>query len=287
VGFAPGVEVSTEANPDSVDAEKLEGYRRSGFNRISFGAQAAQDALLSTLGRRHDSHQVVQAVQAARKSGFDNLNLDVMFGLPGQTLAMLDETLDRFMSLAPEHVSLYALQVEAGTPLALQVEKGLAVPDEDEQADQYAYAQGRLEVGGWTQYEVSNFAKPGFECRHNLAVWRGEDYMGFGVAAVGTVALERRVNTDDIDEYLAQARSGIVCPEVESLSEETRMIEKVLLGLRTREGVKRSWVRTAGGDPQALEALLWEGWLLDKGDRVAPAQKAYFVLHGVLRRLFG
>jgi len=286
-GFGTLIEISSEANPDSAGPENLEGYRRVGINRLSLGAQAAQDPLLTTLGRRHDAAKIVRAVQAARKAGFDNINLDVMFGLPGQTVGMLGETLDRFLSLDPEHVSLYALQVEAGTPMAKKVDQGLRVPDEDEQADQYAMAQDLLASRGLVQYEVSNFSKPGFECRHNMAIWRGEDYQGFGVSAVGTVALERRTNPETLEDYLVQSRSGLVCPEVESLSDETRLRERVFLGLRTREGVRRGFVRTAGGDPKVLDSLIREGWLLEKDDRVFPAQKAYFVLHGVIRRLLG
>jgi oxygen-independent coproporphyrinogen-3 oxidase len=286
-GFEKVIEISSEANPDSAGPENLEGYRRVGINRLSLGAQAAQDPLLTALGRRHDALKVKQAVQAARKSGFDNINLDVMFGLPGQTIGMLGETLDRFLSLNPEHVSLYALQVEAGTPMAHLVDQGLRVPDEDEQADQYEMAQAFLASNGLVQYEVSNFAKPRFECRHNMAIWRGEDYQGFGVSAVGTVGLERRTNPENLEDYLAQARSGFVLPDVESLSDETRLREKVLLGLRTCEGAQRGFLRTAGVDPQALDSLIREGWLLENEGRVLPSPKAYFVLHGVLRRLLG
>lgn len=284
-GFTPDVEISTESNPDSVNLEKLEGYHRVGINRLSMGAQAAQDELLLTLGRRHDVEKVLKAVRAARSAGFENINLDIMLGLPGGSMGKLRETLEKYLPLNPEHVSLYALQVEAGTPLAAEVEKGLAIPDEDEQADQYAWAQGFLSTGGWHQYEVSNFSRRGFECRHNLSVWRGEDYQGFGVSAVGTKGLQRRTNTGSLDDYFAQARAGCFRPGIENLSESTRQYEKVILGLRTREGVSRGLILSAGGDLQALESLIREGWLLEKDGRVASAMKTYFVLHGVLRRL--
>jgi oxygen-independent coproporphyrinogen-3 oxidase len=283
--FASDVEISTESNPDSVDLEKLEGYRRVGINRLSLGAQAAQDELLITLGRRHDVEKVFKAVRSARSAGFKNINLDIMLGLPGGNMGMLQETLERYLPLNPEHVSLYALQVEVGTPLAEKVKRGLVVPDEDEQADQYAWAQGCLSSCGWRQYEVSNFSKPSMECRHNLSVWRGEDYQGFGVSAVGTKGLQRRTNTGDLNDYLSQACAGCFQPEIENLSKETRQYEKVMLGLRTREGVSRGLILSVGGDSQTLESLIRDGWLLEKGDLVAAAPKTYFVLHGVLLRL--
>jgi len=261
--FASDVEISTESNPDSVDLEKLEGYRRVGINRLSLGAQAAQDELLITLGRRHDVEKVFKAVRSAHSAGFENINLDIMLGLPGGNMGMLQETLERYLPLNPEHVSLYALQVEVGTPLAEKVKRGLVVPDEDEQADQYAWAQGCLSSCGWRQYEVSNFSKPSMECRHNLSVWRGED----------------------LNDYLSQACAGCFQPEIENLSKETRQYEKVMLGLRTREGVSRGLILSVGGDSQTLESLIRDGWLLEKGDLVAAAPKTYFVLHGVLLRL--
>lgn len=284
--FAPGAEVSLEANPDDVGPERLEGYRRAGINRLSMGAQAAQDDLLRALGRRHDFTAVRRAVADARAAGFQNLNLDVMFGLPGQSTSMLDETLRRFIDLGPDHVSLYALQLEPGTPMTRRVEAGLAAPDDDEQADQYEAARERLAAAGYAQYEVSNFAKPGHECRHNLAVWRGEDYGGVGVAAVGTMGLQRISHGDDLELYLKGAASGDFGVEREILSEATRLRERCFLGLRTREGVPRETLLRAAVRPEPLERLVREGWLKEENGRIAPSPKAYFVLHGVLTRLF-
>lgn len=172
-GFSPDVEVSLEANPETVDPSKLRGYREAGVNRLSFGAQAAQKEILKKLGRGHEWPRVEQAVGEAREAGFTNLNLDLMFGLPGQSLPMFRETLDKALELAPEHLSLYALQVEEGTPLSRWVKEGLALPPEGTVADQYEAAQWILRDSGFEQYEVSNFARPGFPCRHNWNIWRG------------------------------------------------------------------------------------------------------------------
>jgi oxygen-independent coproporphyrinogen-3 oxidase len=286
VGFSPDVEVSMEANPDSLTAVRLQGYRGAGVNRLSLGAQAAQDHLLAGIGRRHDSSAIGRAVREARAVGFSNLNLDVMFGLPKQSLADLEETLERFLALEPTHLSLYALQVEEGTPLAAKVAAGLPIPDDDEQADQYAAAQRLLEGRGWSQYEVSNFAREGYECKHNLAVWRGGDYFGFGVSAVGTVGLERRTETEFLESYLVQAREGVFHARVETLAREDREREKVLLALRTSEGTSREALARTGADKNAMENLLAEGWLQEREGRVGPSSKAYFVLHSILRRLF-
>jgi oxygen-independent coproporphyrinogen-3 oxidase len=285
-GLETTPEISIEANPDSVEEGNLAVYLHAGVNRISLGAQAAQDNLLKDMGRRHDFSRTRQAVQTIRSAGFKNLNLDIMFGWPGQTSEMLMETLERFLEWNPEHLSLYALQVEAGTPFSIRVEKGLPVTSDEEQADQYAMAQNLLASAGMVQYEVSNFSKPGLECRHNLAVWRGEDYHGFGVSAVGTVGLERQAHADELDEYLRQAGAGQFPVEVETLTERVRRYERMMLGLRTREGVKEKDLFTAGADAAALGALLREGWFFREGDRIKPRPGAFFVLHGVLRRLF-
>src|SRR5580692_11610493 len=175
-GFDGSIEISMEANPETVDRERLGGYRALGVNRLSFGAQAFQKEILKKLGRGHEWERVEGAFTEARQAGFDNINLDLMFGLSGQSLGMFQESLRKVAVLNPEHLSLYALQVEEGTPLAKQVVEGLPLPGEDEVADEYAWAQEFLTQQGYEQYEVSNFAKPDRACRHNWNIWRGEDY---------------------------------------------------------------------------------------------------------------
>jgi oxygen-independent coproporphyrinogen-3 oxidase len=288
-GFAPGVEVSLEANPETVNARKLEGFRSLGVDRLSLGAQASQERILKALGRGHDWERVKTSFQAAREAGFERINLDLMMGLPGQTLAMFQATLQEALALGPEHLSIYALQVEEGTPLAARVREGLVLPSEDEVSDGYALAQSVLEREGYRQYEVSNFSQPGHECRHNLAVWRGEDYWGFGVGAVGTVRGLRTTHGEDLAAYLKDPLDPATRVR-EELTASTRLWEGVLLGLRTREGVDLSQVelvaRARGVDPgPRFDRFLKEGLLRSQGGRVAVTSRGYFVLNGILETL--
>lgn len=289
-GFAKDVEISMEANPETVESLKLHAYRAEGINRLSFGAQAAQGEILRRLGRGHPWERVEKAFQDAREAGFGNINLDLMFGLPGQTLDMFRESLGKAVALNPEHLSLYALQVEEGTPLARQVAEGLVLPSEDLTADEYAWAQDFLARHGFQQYEVSNFAREGRACRHNWNVWRGEDYWGFGVSAVGTVGLVRHGHGEDLKEYIRQVSAGEDVLVREYLAEDTKAWEKLMLGLRTQDGVEKAeadrFIRAANGSPTSrFDRLLREEFLALKGGRYQVTSKGYFVLNGILEVL--
>ena len=290
-GFFPNAEISMEANPETVGLEKLKAFRSSGVNRLSFGAQASQKEILKRLGRGHDWEKVEESFHAARQAGFDNVNLDLMFGLPGQTLAMFQESLQKAVALGPDHHSLYALQVEKGTPLAGQVSAGLSLPTEDEVADEYAWAQGFLSERGFEQYEVSNFAQPGKQCAHNWNIWRGEDYWGFGVGAVGTVKGSRVTHGEDLGGYIQKLSQGAAAPvEEEVLPAEVQEWEKIMLGLRTQEGVLRRDVeRLASARGISFEKKFdlfeREGLLSSSDGRFRPQAKGYFVLHGILETL--
>ena len=176
-------EITLEANPDSAgDWKALRTLRRAGFNRLSLGLQSTDDALLRRIGRIHTYEQVQQAVTAARRAKLTNLSLDLIYGLPGQTMEDWQRTLADAVALAPEHVSCYGLKLEEGTPLWQQRQQ-LTLPDDDAQADMYLYAVAALEEMGYAQYEISNFARPGRESRHNLKYWRMQEYAGFGPGA--------------------------------------------------------------------------------------------------------
>ena len=291
VDFDPAVEISMEANPETVSPEKLKSFRHLGVNRLSFGAQAFQNETLKTLGRRYEWSHVELAIQEARKAGFDNLNLDLMFGLPGQTLGMFKESLEKAVALGPEHLSLYALLVEPGTPFSHLMEEGMSIPDEDLTADEYGWAQEFLAHQGFEQYEVSNFAKKGFACRHNWNIWRGQDYWGFGVSAVGTVNGIRYRQTEDLKEYIQSAQNGIPRPVLkEILSASTLNFEKIMLGLRTKRGVLKSEI-----DDYALKKRIsyrnhfsmWEkeGLLYLAEGYYRPTSRGFFVLNGILETL--
>ena len=290
-GFDPGAEISMEANPETVDSERLKGYRSLGVNRISFGAQAFQKEILKKLGRGHEWDRVEKAYEAARAAGFQNINLDLMFGLAGQNLALFQESVQRAAALKPEHLSLYALQVEEGTPLAKQVAEGLRLPSEDEVADEYAWAQSYLASLGFDQYEVSNFALPGKSCRHNWNIWRGEDYWGFGVAAVGTVQGIRHNHGDNLMEYIESSPLGRdKTLQLENLSESDRSFEKLMLGLRTNEGVLKNdvdqYAKSLGIAYESKFKLFQkEGFLSLEKDRYRVTSKGYFVLNGLLEVL--
>jgi len=291
-GFAPEIEISMEANPETVDSQRLSQYRSQGVNRLSMGAQAFQKEILKKLGRGHEWERVEQAFQGARLAGFENINLDLMFGLPGQDLSMFQKSVEQASSLHPEHLSLYALQVEEGTPLARQVEEGLPLPTEDEVADEYDWCQQNLVRQGYEQYEVSNFSKPGYACRHNWNIWRGEDYWGFGVSAVGTVKGVRHNHRENLDEYIRQAAQGPqALLELEPLSDKIRDWERIMLQFRTSEGVEEKSVRDYAkvygslSYKERFDRLQKEGLLLLHQGRYQVAPKGYFILNGILESL--
>ncbi|MBQ8590605.1 MAG: radical SAM family heme chaperone HemW [Firmicutes bacterium] len=201
--FTEDCEITMEANPGTVTLEILRGYRELGINRLSFGVQSMEDEILKTLGRIHDSAEAVRSVKLARDAGFDNLNLDLMFGIPGQTSEQWTSTLQKITALSPEHISFYSLQVEEGTPIYNDIKFGTLEPLTDEE-DRAMYHAGLeyLREQGYHQYEISNGAKPGKECRHNVKYWTLEDYAGFGVSAHGFVDGIRYCQGDDVTEYI-------------------------------------------------------------------------------------
>ncbi len=227
-------EISCEANPGALTRRFLDTLREGGVNRLSLGAQSADGGLLRLLGRQHGWPQVEQAVRLARSCGFDNLNIDLMLGLPGQTPALWRETLQAALALSPEHLSCYGLIVEEGTPLRQRLDAGeLRLPDEDEERLMYDEAIGRLSRAGLEQYEISNFARPGRACRHNLNCWLREDYLGFGSAAHTLQGGDTRLsNPSDIGAYLRGE-----APARQTIGQRERMFESVMLGLRLRQGL--------------------------------------------------
>jgi oxygen-independent coproporphyrinogen-3 oxidase len=290
-GFSPAIEISLEANPETVTLEKMGAYRDLGVNRVSFGAQAAQEKILRKLGRGHSWDQVEKAFGAAREAGFDNLNLDLMFGLPGQTPGDFKESLQKTAALKPDHLSAYCLQVEEGTPLAAQVKAGLALPSEDEVADEYAWAQSFLKQEGFDQYEVSNFAKPGKACRHNWNIWRGQDYWGFGLSAVGTVKGVRHTHDENLLGYLESA-AGLKSPvlNLEALSPDVLEFEKIMLALRTSEGASREdldhYAQSRGlAYQEKFKFFESRGWLERDENRYQVTAGGFFVLNGLLEAL--
>ncbi len=236
--IAPDAEVTLEANPDSIgDWRKLRALRKAGVNRISLGVQSADDKELQALGRPHTYAQAVDAVGAVRRAGIRNLSLDLIYGLPGQTLALWQRTLNRAAALEPEHLSCYGLKVEEGTPLWDRRE-GLDLPGDDAQADMYLWTVERLAALGYAQYEISNFAKPGFASRHNIKYWTLGEYAGFGPGAHSDLGDVRYAYVRDLDAYCRGIKNGgSILAESERIPPRERDLEYLMLGLRTTQGI--------------------------------------------------
>jgi oxygen-independent coproporphyrinogen-3 oxidase len=238
-----GAEVTVECNPDSVDAPKLGAYRAAGVNRLSFGVQSMSAHVLRALGRTHDPRNVERAVEVARACGFERINLDLIYGTPGETTDDWRRSLEGVVALGVEHVSAYALTVEPATPLGRRVAGGEAAPDDDVQADDYALADEVLGAAGYEWYEISNWARPGEECRHNLLYWTQGEYLAVGCAAHGHTARRRWWNVRTPERYIS-AIGAATSPEAgsEELDDRHWREEALTLALRTRRGVPVSWI---------------------------------------------
>ncbi len=247
----PDAEITLEANPGGLDAAYFEDLRACGVNRLSIGMQSAHAAELRLFARDHGVVQVAETMAAARAAGFDNISLDLMYGIPRQTVAMWGASLDAALALQPDHLSLYALQLESGTPLARWVMGGrLPNPDDDLAADMYEAADSTLIAAGFEQYEISTWARPGYECRHNLQYWRNEPFLGAGAGAHGCAGGVRYQVVRDLETYIARANSqNTVLPfphtaavdSFEPVSDNQAMDDTLMTGLRLlREGVGRS-----------------------------------------------
>ena len=233
-------EVTLEANPGTVDERYLTAVRKAGINRLSLGVQSLDDGELALLGRIHTALEARDAVQFARNAGFTNLSFDLIYGLPGQTISSWHRTLDELIGLSPEHISLYPLTLEDDAPMHLAIQRAEVPPiDPDLTADQYELAQDTLAAHGYHHYEISNWAKGGYECRHNLVYWHNLPYLGIGVAAHSYIHGHRLANTTDLDSYLNAFSSNL--PPAWELDEEIgpelHLSETVILGLRLSEGI--------------------------------------------------
>ena len=240
-------EITIEANPGTVNEAYLTSIRKLGANRLSLGVQSMNDRELALLGRIHTAAEAREAVRFARSSGFDNLSLDLIYGLPGQTLADWQHSLDEAIAMGPEHLSLYALTLEADTLMWRAAKEGsLPDIDPDLSADQYELAEDSLAAQGYGHYEISNWARPGHECRHNLTYWRNLPYLGVGVAAHSCLDGHRMANTGSLDKYMADF-SGKLSPLLPELDEEIgpelALAETVILRLRLSEGVYADDIR--------------------------------------------
>jgi len=262
-GLASGAEISLEANPGTVTAASLAGYRAAGVNRLSLGVQSLDRKSLQHLGRIHSPEEAKTAVAWARRAGFDNLSCDLMFALPGQTMAALEEELARCLALEPDHLSAYGLTAEEDTPFYHRHRSGgLDLPDEELCAEFFRTIHDRMERAGYSHYEISNYARPGRQCRHNLRYWRRLPWLGIGAGAHSFVASgwgERRSVPPDLDLFAKALDEGAdPAGTLEFFDRRGAMAETLYLGLRTAEGVaqadfvERFGVEPAEAFPQAL-----------------------------------
>lgn len=247
---AAGAEVTVEANPGTVDESYLASLRAAGVNRLSLGVQSFDADELRLLGRIHDVEQARCSVRQARMAGFDNVNLDLIFGLPGQRVSTWQATLQQALELAPEHLSLYALTLEEHVPLSRRIARGeLPPPDDDLAAEMYELAEAELARAGYVHYEISNWARPGCECRHNLIYWRNQSYLGVGAGAHSWFAGRRWANVRAPQVYIEQVEAtGSPLAESEDISSALEMAETAILGLRlVEEGVDLGTFRARFG----------------------------------------
>ena len=281
---AAGAEITLEANPDSAgDWKTLRALRRAGFNRVSLGVQAAADALLRRIGRVHTWDQVLSSVAAARMAGFDNLSLDLIYGLPGQTMAAWQDTLRAAAALETQHISCYGLKVEPGTPLWQQRESA-DIPNDDAQADMYLWTVDYLEKQGYAQYEISNFARPGYESRHNLKYWTLGEYAGFGPGAHSDMGGVRFAYERDLDGYIA---GELRLSEMEEIAPLDRDLEYIMLSLRTVQGIDSAYFQRQFRQKfQPMEELLAQYEVhglaarTERGWRLTP--RGFFVSNAII-----
>lgn len=283
---APGIEFSMEANPEDVTEENIESWRQIGVNRLSIGVQSFADDELAPLGRIHGCVRAREAVSLAVSSGV-RTNLDLIIGLPGQTRASFLETVETSTALGAGHISLYMLDLEAGSPLAVQIGRGRAsLPDDAIVADLYVEAIARLEDAGLQQYEISNFARPGEECRHNLRYWTRGEYRGFGLGAHSFTGDRRFANTRNIQRYIASSPDSVEFSE--SLGGDEIRRELLFLGLRQAGGIDYEDVTRLCGQ----EGIAWmdrglnDGWLRRAGGKVAFTPSGFLLSNDYISQLF-
>ena len=292
-------EITIECNPGTLTMEKLEAYKDAGINRISLGLQSANDEELKTIGRIHDYEEFKKSFDLARLAGFKNINVDLMSALPEQTLESYKETLAKVITLNPDHISAYSLIVEDETPLKDRVENGeVALPSEDEEREMYYYTKEFLEKTGYKRYEISNYAKDGYECRHNIGYWKRVEYLGFGIGAASLFKGERFSNTSDINRYMHVLEKEDVMnadevwkalnENIETLTQKDEMEEFMFLGLRMTDGVSKSdFKKIFNCDIEAvygnvIEKLANQNLIKEAGDLITLTDKGIDISNIVL-----
>lgn len=277
------LEVTIEVNPGTVDEEKLMEYKKCGVNRLSIGLQATQNRVLNVLGRIHTYNDFLVTYNSARKIGFDNINVDLMLGIPGQSLEDVQESVEKIIKLSPEHISTYSLIIEEGTPFYKKLEKNeINLPGEEIERKMYWLVKRKLEDAGYVHYEISNFAKRGYESKHNLACWNQEEYVGVGAAAHSYTNNVRYSNICEIEEYINNYENDMETNNFEFHEKQTKdskMKEFMMLGLRKINGIKiQDFKNKFGENPiylyrKELDKLVNENLLEIDGDVIKLTEK--------------
>ena len=280
IGTADAEEITMELNPGDATKEYLCALRAVGINRLSIGIQSFQDELLQLIGRRHNAHQAIEAVQMAQEAGFDNLSIDLMYALPTQTMAQWDADIETALKLGIQHISCYGLMYEEGTALTRQVEQGIIQPiDEDLENAMYDRLCERLTKAGFVHYEVSNFALPNYESKHNSSYWDGTAYIGIGAGAHSYLPPVRSWNINDFDKYIRCSKNNTLSPDYERLTEKDIYNERIMLGLRTRRGVLRTEIR------QDISKYIEKHLLREEDGRIIATQQGIHILNRIIEDL--
>jgi putative oxygen-independent coproporphyrinogen III oxidase len=291
--FESNLEITLEANPATLDQEKLENLRVLGVNRIALGVQSTQDKYLKTLGRSHTTEQTLQSIQDIRAQGFSNLSCDLMFGLPGQTLSEFQHDLKTLLQWNPEHISMYALSLEESTPLEKDVRRGIIPePDDDIAAEMYTWAIAELKQHGYQQYEICSFSKPGHECQHNTIYWKNKSYLGFGTGAHSFERGIRKWNESrpaSYEEKIIKRQSALSGEE--KLQGRARIAEHLIVGLRLSEGVNKQEIQEYYGQnweqdfAPALAKMVAQGLLLDENNTLKLTAQGVLLSNRVFREI--
>lgn len=276
-------EVTMELNPGDATMEYLLALRAAGVNRLSIGIQSFDDRLLRTIGRRHNTAQAIEAVQMAQEAGFENLSIDLIYALPGQTMAQWEADIETALGLQVQHISCYGLMYEEGTALTKRLEDGeIKATDEETENAMYDRLCEQLKAAGFRHYEVSNFALPGYEAKHNSSYWDGTPYIGIGAGAHSYLPPVRSWNPNDLEAYIAGVMARSLQRESETLTETDLYNERIMLGLRTSKGIVGPFPIQSRS---IIERILRDGLLKKQDGRIVATQQGLHILNRIIEDL--
>ncbi len=283
-------EVTAEANPEDLSWEQLAGWKAAGINRVSLGSQSLQPEMLKQLGRTHSPSQVLQSVEWLKKLAFPSVNLDLIFGVAGQSVTLLEKDLEEMARLEPQHISAYQLTVEPATPLASWVQSGKTVlPPDERVVEMHHLVSKKLDESGWKRYEISNYARRGFESRHNLQYWRYGEYLGLGSGAVSFIRDRRWKTTRSLKKYLA---GNWAYEDEETIDPKTARGEFCMMGLRLTEGISPQRFQSLFGAsfqesyPSLCQSAISKGWMTATENRIALTEEGLLFSNSIFRELF-